>query len=604
MGGIYSAVAEMAGGAAEKVASTFGSKVAPEIGEHIENGIYKGLFNPERSFAEHPYAAQVYHDIRNVYNPKIETETSQIAKKWQATGQHPITGQPTPLDLGVVHGIAKKNAYEHTFGPHGVVLQDMLKHVQADSGKNKSDVLADHLNVMFQEAPLKAGPNKGKSAFDIDMARGKEAGYDTPASPYKTRSPLEGGFGRVRRLLAFKAAPIHAASTGINMVNDAGLFNTYKTLRDIWGPSRQGTISRILASDAISEAYTQPIREHQAYIAAKQKNLFFKHAPGGIGEFVHRNMYIPGLNFVRRESLYAGANLGHLMAQEAAARLQAGDKKWALPALKEFDIDPAKLAQQGYQLAPEDIQKAYYHGANNKVFLHPYDDTPTFWRQSPLWRSAKAFTGYITKQSSLERRVVKRQFAQGDYLALGRNIALKSLVVPLVGSSIYEMDRLASGEDWDDPQSHLLNRYDATPMGQMVDPIVGRENGASMAKTTMNTIDMITRLGTFGNVTGYVRGMNRADLVERFMPPEANMAFQGLQDADKAIHYDSAHPGAAKPFGRDLLSDLIPYGGNILSHQLLPTKKEEDVNKIHRFRRSKPKPESGNPFNYNIDSNY
>jgi hypothetical protein len=89
------------------------------------------------------------------------------------------------------------------------------------------------------------------------------------------------------------------------------------------------------------------------------------------------------------------------------------------------------------------------------------------------------------------------------------------------------------------------------------------------------------------------------------MPPEANIAIQGAQDLGKAVHVDENHPMAAKPFERDVMSDFGPYGsGNIASHLLLPTKKEEDVNKIHRFRRKKEPKESSNPFNYNIDSNY
>ena len=78
------------------------------------------------------------------------------------------------------------------------------------------------------------------------------------------------------------------------------------------------------------------------------------------------------------------------------------------------------------------------------------------------------------------------------------------------------------------------------------------------AQITVNSIDMITRLGVLGNTWGYMRGADRAHLANRFIPPEVNMAFQGFEDADKALHYDEAHPHAADYLGRDILSD-IPF---------------------------------------------
>ena len=337
------------------------------------------------------------------YQPRVEKYTNQGIN---------ASAIPNP-DVNAIQKVAKQKASDDVFGMHKARIQSMLKQVAAVD-RNKADVLSNHLNIMFEESAPEKGFNKGKSKFDIAMARGKSQGFDTPSSPYKPQHPVEKGLRMLRKGLAFKAAAIHGATTALNLLNEDGLVKTLTTMKDIWGPGRQATIARIQASDAISEIMINPLKEHAAFQAGK----ISKFAPGSVGAFVHRNMFIPGMSMVRRESIYAAANTGKLLAEEAAQHLKAGNDKWALPALRSLGLDASKIKSQQFQLLPDDIEKAYYHGANNRVFLHPYDSTPTFWRQSPMYRSIKAFSGFIAKQWEFEKRVAYKQFQQGDFAAI------------------------------------------------------------------------------------------------------------------------------------------------------------------------------------------
>lgn len=598
MGGFYNSVARLAGEGAEKIASTFGAKAAPEIGEAIESGVYKKLLQPARSFEDHPYAARIYQDYHNEYKPRVEKYKSIGTQQASAFP----TGHPNAPSIGDITKQAHKRAALEVFGPNRVRIQSMLKNVEATQGKNRADVLADHFNILFQEEARTSGPNR-MSQFDADMRGGygkkqtSAEGIETPTSPYKGKSEegWERNIGRIRATLAYKAAPIHMANTLLNVATSDGGIALLKTMNQIWNPSnRAGAEAQLLTSNAISEMWLNPYKEKLAFDASKIK----QYAPGGVGEFIHKNMFIPGMSNVRYESIMMGAQAGKTMAEEAAAHLAQGNKKFALPALRELGLDPAKLAAQNYQMLPDDIEKAYYHGANNRVFLDPYDKTPTFWRQSPLWRSMKAFTGYVSSQGAFERRTLVRQYKQGDFIGIARNIALKSMVYPLVGSTIYEVDRLASGEDWDDPAGHLGSRLEATPAGMIYDAVAGKERSASAAKTALNTLDMIAKLATFGNGAGYLRGASRASLAQHVLPPEANVAIQLGQDAMKATHYDANHKKAADPLMRDILSDIPSLGlGSMASHKLVPTRAEESRNNPKKFRRTKPKADSWNPFN-------
>lgn len=576
MGGFVHVLGEIA----EKVLP----KAIPDVAEHIEAGLYRGIFNPAKTFESHPYAAKIHSDYHNEYLPRVEKYTNQGIRS---------SAIPNP-DVNAIQKVAKQQASDDVFGTNKIRIQAMLKNV-AKVDRNKADVLSNHLNVMFEESAPAKGYNKGKSKFDLEMGKGKADGFDTPVSPYKPQHPVEKGLRMLRKGLAFKAAAIHGATTALNVLNEDGLVNLSKSMYDIWGPGRQATIARIQATDAISEINISPLKEAEAFRAG----IISKFAPGSVGEFVHRNMFIPGMSLVRRESLYMGANTGRLMAEEAAGHLKAGNDKWAVPALRSLGLDPVKIKSQQFKIAPDDLEKAYYHGANNRIFLHPYDSTPTFWRQSPLWRSIKAFSGFVAKQVEFEKRVITKQFQQGDFAAIARNVALKSLAFPLVGSLLYETDRIIMGSDHDDPLKHYKNRLEATPTGALWDAANGKHDGPGAAQITINSLDMIARLGVLGNTFGYMRGADRANLLSRVVPPEVNMGVQGVQDLDKALHTDVNHPNAADPLGRDILSD-IPFTlgiGSNLSHELLPTKKERDANKYHRYKRTKQKKQSNNPLN-------
>ena len=590
MGGFSNAFVDLAKTGIEKIGSKIGqSGAAKDIADKVESGFYHAVFKPEAAFKDIPAASKLWDAYSGPFH--------QLTDKYTAQGTQAAKAAGSVMPDGEIYGTAKKKAMAEVFGPNREVIQGVLKHVENTVSKNRADILADHLNVLFQENPIKAGPNKGKSTFDLDMARGGESGFETPASKYRSPNTIEKAASVHQRTLAYKAAIPHLASNLNVLVSDG--FSTYaRALATTFGPGRKAAEAQILATNAISELVYNGYREKQAF----DKGLIKKVAPGSIGEFIHRNMFIPGMSFVRYNTVLMSAIASKMAADEAAQHLMSGDLKRALPMFNEFKIDPAKIKAQGGQFAPEDIDKIYHHGTDARAFLNQGDKRTILGQQSPMFRIMGAFHKYVSNQSSFFRNVFKRQYQQGDFIGIARNVGLMSMAFPVAGAMIYESERLLSGNDWDNPEGHLENRIKSTPAGYVYDKLTGQQSTVSASHVAHSMIENLSHLASFGVATGYIRGASRAKLGEQILGPDASMAIQGLQDTAKAISGDSRHPNAAKPLERDILSDIPSYGiGSILSHELIPNAKKST--KYHSYRRSKPKEESNNPFSDSFDQN-
>jgi hypothetical protein len=572
MGGLSNWFVDLAKPVGSVVGKALG-KTATEGAEWAESGLYHRIFKPEAAFADIPAAKELWDAYTGPYH--------QLTNKYIAEGVAEARASGTNIVAHEIEQAAKKQASDEVFDEHRQVIQGVLKHVEKTVGKNRADILADHLNVLLQEAPIKAGPNKGKSTFDVDMMRGgSENGFDTPATKYRPPSLAEKTATIHQRTLAYKAAIPHLASN-LNILLSDG-FKTYaQTLGTTFGPGRKAAEAQVLATNAIGELTMNSYKEKQAF----EKGLIHQFAPGGVGEFIHRNMYIPGMSSVRYNTLMMSAHASMLAAKEASDHLMQGDMKYALPMMHELKLDPNKILAQHGQFLPEDVEKIYYHGTDTRAFLSQGDKRTIMGQKSPLYRTMGAFHKYVSNQASFMKYVFKRQFQQGDFVGIARNLSLLATVFPVLGATIYESERLLSGKDWDDPVGHSEHRIEGTPLGVVYDSVEGKNKATSKAKIALQTIDNLSHLASFGVATGYIRGASRAHLAEQMLGPDATMAIQGFQDVLKAAHYDDKHKAAAKPLKRDLLSDIPSLGlGSILSHKLVPTKAEVDKDKPKKYR--------------------
>lgn len=586
MGGFYNSVAKFATEATEKIGSkVLGSSTGKALSESVESGLYHGLFPSSKAFQDIPVAKALYDHYQGPYQEIKNKLTSQGVQAAQAAGSIKPHSE--------IVSEASKQAQDMAFGTNRSAIQGVLKHVEKTVSKNRADILADHLNIMFREGQ----DSQGLSKFDRDMrkkAGPDDEGFNTPPSKYQAPGPIERHVLQTKNaMLAYKAAIPHLASN-LNILISDGFQNYAKVLATNFGPSRKGAEATVLATNAISELWYNGYREKQAF----DSGIIKKYAPGGVGEFIHRNMYIPGMSRVRYETLLMSAHASKLAADEAASQLMRGNDKAALPMLRELGLDANKIKTQKGLLLQDDIDKAYYHGTNARAFLNQSDNRTALSQQSAIYRVMGSFHNYVSSQANFLRRTFMRQYQQGDFVGIARNIGLMSMAFPVLGATLYESERLLTGEDWDDPLKHLGNRVEATPAGQAYDALAGRQNAASAARTAINTIDNLSHLASFGVATGYVRGAARAHLANQIAGPIPNMFIQGAEDVYKTS--PAAKNPSAKPLARDVLSDTLPYGtGAILSHKLLPTRTEELASKPHKFRRSmKPKNESPTDFKY------
>jgi hypothetical protein len=597
MGGFSNTIANFARETIEntgaKLATKFGPGIAAsahDLSEKVESGLYHAVFKPEAAFKDIPAANKLWEAYKGPYKELVNKHTAEGVSLAIKTGSN----QP----IHEIESEARKKASDAVFGPKHQVIQGVLKHVEKTVSKNRADIISDHLNILFNEAPIKGGPNEGKSSFDVDMRGSKknpDAGFAGPTSKYRDSSEsfIEKTAKVHQAILAYKAAIPHLASNLNILISDG--FSTYaKALATNFGPGRKAAEAMVLSSNALSEVWVNGYREKQAFEAG----IIHQFAPGSVGEFIHRNMYIPGMQRVRYETLMMSAHASKFAAEHAIEELKAGNTRYALPMFKELGLDHNKIAAQGYQLAPDDIQKVYYHGTDTRAFLSQKDNRSIISQRSPIFRIAGAFHNYVASQSKFLRATFKRQYEQGDFVGIGRNIALLSMAFPVLGATIYESERLLSGNDWDDPAGHLEKRVEATPAGMAYDAVTGKNNATSGAQAALATIENLSHLASFGVATGYIRGATRSHLANQILGPDANMLVQGLEDVQKALHTSNKKPDAWKPLARDIMSDTPSLGlGQIAAHRLLPTKTEEARGKPKKFRRSRPKPEDNNPFN-------
>lgn len=580
MGGFYNTIAKVATEGIEKagakVATKFpslGAKFAP-IAESVESGLYHGLFPHETAFQDIPAAKALWDHYKGPYQEIKNKIVSQDIRTAMAAGSNKPAHE--------IHRAAEKKAQEIAFGTNRSSIQAVLKHVEKTVSKNRADILADHFNIMFRE---EAGIS-GTSSFDRDMRKSgpdTDEGFWGPPSSYKGPGPIESGIINTKHaMMAYKAAIPHLASN-LNILISDGFVNYAKVLATNFGPGRKAAEATVLSTNAISELWYNSYREKQAFANGTIKQF----APGSVGEFIHRNMYMPGMARVRYETLMMSAHASKLAAEEASAQLMKGNTKAALPMLRELGLDANKIQAQKGLLLQDDIDKAYFHGTNTRAFLNQTDNRTALSQQSAIYRVMGSFHNYVSSQSRFLRNTFLRQYQQGDFIGIARNIGLLGMAFPVLGATIYESERLLSGSDWDDPLGHYRNRIEATPAGIAYDAIVGRENAASSGRIALNTIENLSHIASWGVATGYVRGAARAHLAGQVAGPVPNMLFQGAEDAYKATPF--AKNPSAKPLERDVLTDILPYGtGSILSHELLPTKSEEvrrSGKVIHRRRK-------------------
>lgn len=582
MGGFYNTIAKLATEGVEKIgAKVANSQWGHEAAESVERGIYHGVFPAKTAFQDIPVANQLYQEYAGPYKETVNKLTSQGVQAAQRAG----TNQPAHE----ISRAAERQAQDIHFGQNLVAIQGVLKHVEKTVSKNRADILADHLNIMFKEAP----DPEGLSKFDRDMRKGADENkFQTPPSEYRGKTPVELIANKHQALLAYKAAIPHLSSNLNILISDG--FKTYAKVlaTEFSGTGRKAAEAQLLASNAISEVWEQGYKEKLAFDNGKIKQFL----PNSVGEFIHKNMFIPGMSRVRYETLLMSANASKFAAQEAAQHLVQGNDRMALPTLRELGLDPVKIrAQQGLLLA-DDIQKAYYHGTNVRAFLNPGENRTVLSQRSPLFRTTAAFHSYITNQSKFFRQVFKRQYEQGDFIGIARNIGLMSTVFPVVGASIYETERLLTGNDWDNPAGHFGEKLEMTPAGGIYDAINGRQNANSKAKQALGMIEGLSHVASFGVVTGYVRGASRRHLANQLLGPDINQVVQGAEDLYGAAQTSNTKPKAWKPLARDITS-AIPMVGGPITHELLPTTKEDAAKKPKKFRRARPKPESWNPLN-------
>lgn len=593
MGGFAGAFTKIATEGIEAAGAKLGSvfrsptmaKTAEHVADNVETGLYHAIFKPEAAFQTHPAAQKLWQMYSGPYH--------ELTNKYASEGVEAAKAAGSIKPSHEIESEARRKASDQVFGPKRQVIQGVLHHIANTDSYNKADILADHFNVLFKEAPMEGGRSAGLSKFDTDMRSGKGAKFESKPSKYQDRNMVERVANVHQRLLAYKAAIPHLTSNLNIMLSDG--FSTYaKSLAQTFGPGRKAAEAMVLASNSISELNMNGYREKQAF----ENGLIKKFAPGSVGEFIHRNMFIPGMNSVRYNTLLMSAHASKFAAEEAAQHLIQGNDRMAGPMFKELGIDMNKIKQQGGKLLPEDIDKAYYHGTNSRAFLNQRDKRSILWQQSPLFRTMTAFHSYVANQASFLNTTFRRQYAQGDHIGIARNIALMSTVFPVLGATIYESERLLSGNDWDDPAGHLGKRVEATPLGLGIDALTGRENGIKAGQSAMAMIENLSHLASFGVATGYIRGASRAHLASQILGPDATMLIQGVEDTFKAAHTDNRHPDSWKPLARDAMADTPSLGiGSILSHKLLPTAAEKKRSHPTRSRRTHPKPESNNPLN-------
>lgn len=506
--------------------------------------------------------------FKNTYLPKYHATREDL---FNQAMQAPKAQQMAPHEID---SQARNIARKHTFGTNDWLVPGIVKSMEHEPNinplqlLNEQQNLADHMHMMLKDTV----PNKviktrvGKIKMDVSQVKYNIATSKENPTPINIKSnyTIPGNVEKLAtkwiNLTALPAIAIPHIGTIVNM----GLKSDMRDLIPaLWQASAQkGGVKQAVAdagifSGTVSHAYTAKYYGSRGYMAKVGGDKF--------GEIMYNITHQPGFNALRDWQLAVGGATGKLTSERLTDQLiQSGGKdKVAMYQLKKMGLVPADIMAKG-GLDPDMQAKAIYNYVDQRLFL---DNT----MQRSFYSSANVFTrmglmyhNYVTRQARFMISALRDEMTgKSGPVGVAQALGMLAIVYPTVGVGIKTLQMYGRGQFQEaTPKEDFKKLSDQEGIGPMASEM----------------LEGYTHMAAFGVATDYSRAISRHMLANAMAGPVGNEIYNLAQDSYAAVAGVTSDDPVkkAKPLARDIVEDSLPDNlGKLITHQLLPTDKEE-----------------------------
>jgi hypothetical protein len=268
--------------------------------------------------------------------------------------------------------------------------------------------------------------------------------------------------------------------------------------------------------------------------------------------------HIPLFHYIRRLQIIHAGNVGFHSAIYWAGKLMKGSKM-ATEELEAMHIDPAVVRMHGGKLDPDELERAMYHYTQQTMFLRSGMHMPITANKNFFMRSQTMYHFFVRAQFVFMRDTFTRMLRGGDVAGIARYIAVAGAVFPNIAPLLVGLETLLRTASPSQAGYEVREGY-----RKLYHP-----KGA--AEWARNYISLLSHIGAISYYGSLMKSLENYGTLKTIVGSKYSTPIVYLQDIGQALIGMSK-----KPLGRDILQ-TVPLVGKPLSHQLLPTKKEEKI---------------------------
>lgn len=462
------------------------------------------------------------------------------------------------IEPHIIQSQAVQKARAEVFGAKHENLARALHKVQQEHGAfgdEKVRDLTDHLGIYFHDEQYHSKNNRWTSAIPADLSKFKPfkeiafkpSSYKKPGNTERLAQKVASG------AFAYKAGIAHTPQAFVNSLLNARASSLVNTIGEIFGSGYASAKSQLIASNAIGNVLFHEYAQQYNF----RNGVISKFLPGSVGEFIHSNYMIPGINAARSMGMIISGLVGKYDAEYAARAVVTGQEKRAALILDRMGINWKDVQQRGGQLTQNEREKAMRSMIQQNMFRDREGARTKVSAATPMGRLFYLFHSFTNMQSRMVVDSARRNLLQvHDPAMLVQNLAALAVVMPTVGNAIYSIDRTVTGKT-----------------EHPIDDFTGREKAMYSARNTAEVIESIAHMGGFGSAYGLIQAGARYRLANYILGAPLSAGLELSQDAIKAKKADDTHPHAADQFKRDILHDIPSMGiGAYIANRELPTR--------------------------------
>ena len=420
-------------------------------------------------------------------NPKqFEAQSNAMGPKAPKWHQTLIQSKGQPVEPYILRGAANTEARNKVFEDHDQVIQAGLHAMAIEHGGVKGELkaknIADALAVHFHDSVYEGttpGDKTSRLYKNLKSPSSPVRDIDFDISPYKKQSDAERAAQKgITAALAYKAAGRHL-TTPFNALIGRTFSSAAKASQYFLGSGYEGAKAEILARNGMGQIM---LEEHQQQFEFEH-GLIHKFAPGSAGEFVHRNMIIPGMTFMRRHTAVMLSKQGEIAAEELADRLKSPNLTTVQRArydLKRLGINPDKVRYNGYKLDNNDIRAAMYNNMNDRMHINASLSRSIAATSTVTGRLFGTYHAYTSAQSNFVQQEIYASIQKRDPIGAIKNIAMLATVFPVMGSLVSYFTSIWAGEHIEDAREKALEGMGLVEGKRMTGLIQGYSDTAGL----------------------------------------------------------------------------------------------------------------------------